>query len=497
MNAVIYCRVSTKEQVDNLSLATQERESRRFCQQNGYGVARIFIERGESAKTADRPQLLAMLDWCSKHKDAVDVVVVYAVSRLARQQYDHHTIRMMLSRYGISLRSVTEPIDDSPTGKAMEGMLSVFSQLDNDMKSERTKAGMRARMLMGKWSHQAPICYLNSSEPSLVPDPRKAPLIAEAFQRMGSGQYSLSEVAAHVSALGLRGKTGKPITAKYLGKILVRPVYKGLIVSKSNGVSAQGDFQPIVTEETFELAQAALARNGKAKTPRRRVRSEFPLKGTLRCAKCDRPVTASTSKGNGGSYSYYRCPSNCVKGRQEDVHGDFVALLRRLQPTQGVMRLFREIVLDVLKTRGEEAQRARGLLQRRLDQLLDRKNKLFDLRLDEKLDEASFDEQLERYQEQIGDVRLQLAEAQGEELDAEATLDFADYALRNAARLWSGFDVNQRLRFQRLLFPAGLPFDGEGFGTTEISPVFKMLEPATDVAGSMASPAGFEPSPKA
>jgi hypothetical protein len=116
------------------------------------------------------------------------------------------------------------------------------------------------------------------------------------------------------------------------------------------------------------------------------------------------------------------------------------------------------------------------------------------LRLDGKVDDASFDEQLDRLQREIGEARLRLGEAQTEELDVEATLDFADYALRNAARLWQGFDVDQRIRFQTLLFPAGLPFDGEGFGTTEISPVFKMLEAATDVTGSWASPAGFEPS---
>ena len=488
MNAVIYCRVSTKEQVDNLSLGTQERESRRYCERAGYGVARVFVERGESAKTADRPQLLAMLEWCRKNKDTVDVVVVYAVSRLARRQYDHHTIRMMLSRYGISLRSVTEPIDDSPTGKAMEGMLSVFSQLDNDMRSERTKAGMRARMQLGKWSHKAPLGYLNSKVPSLEPDPQVAPLVAEAFQRIASGRYSLAEATAYVNALGLRGRNGKPLEPKRLDRILRSPVYKGLIVSKNSDTSAQGDFQPIVSEETFDVAQAALERNGKAKSPRLRVRPEFPLKRTLRCARCSKPLTASTSKGNGGEYAYYRCRENCVKGRQEDVHLAFVTLLRRLEPTEGVMRLFREIVLDVWRTRGEEARRARGRLQERVDRLLDRKNKLFDLRLDGKVDEASFDEQLERLQDQIGELRLQLAEAQAEELDIESTLDFAEYALRNAARMWQGFDVEQRMRFQRLLFPDGLTFDGKGFGTGTISPVFKVLEPSTNVKGSMASP---------
>ena len=496
MNAVIYCRVSTKEQVDNLSLSTQERfvgaQTRRVSR---FGVARVFVERGESAKTADRPELLAMLEWCRKNKDTVDVVVVYAVSRLARQQYDHHTIRMMLSKYGVSLRSVTEPIDDSPTGKAMEGMLSVFSQLDNDMRSERTKAGMQARMQLGKWSHKAPMGYLNSKEPSLEPDPQVAPLIAEAFQRMASGRYSLTEVTAYVNALGLRGRNGKPVEAKRLDRILRSPVYKGLIVSKKSAISAQGDFKPIVSEGRFELVQAALERNGKAKAPRRRIRPEFPLKGTLRCARCSKPLTASTSKGNGGEYGYYRCRENCVKARLEDLHDGFVRLLQRLEPTAGVMRLFREIVLDVWKTRGEEARRARGTLQARVDRLLDRKNKLFDLRLDGKLDEASFDEQLERLQDQIGELRLQLAEAQAEELDVEAMLDFAEYALRNAARLWQGFDVHQRMRFQRLLFPEGLTFDGDVFGTAKISPVFKLLEPSTSVKGSMASLRGFEPSP--
>jgi hypothetical protein len=263
---------------------------------------------------------------------------------------------MMLSRYGISLRSVTEPIDDSPNGKAMEGMLSVFSQLDNDMRSERTKAGMLARMQLGKWSHQAPIGYLNSSDPSLALDPQAAPLVSEAFERMASGQHSLVEVTAHVNALGLQSKNGKPIRPKRLDKILRNPIYKGLIVSNKNGLSAQGDFEPLVTEETFELAQAALDRNGKAKSPRRRVRPEFPLKGTVRCATCAKPLTGSTSNGNGGRYSYYRCPNNCVKARQEAVHGAFISLLRRLEPTQGVTRMFREIVLDVLKSRGEDAQ---------------------------------------------------------------------------------------------------------------------------------------------
>jgi DNA invertase Pin-like site-specific DNA recombinase len=44
-------RVSSKEQVSNLSLATQEAECRRFCASRGYEVAAVFTDAGESAKT--------------------------------------------------------------------------------------------------------------------------------------------------------------------------------------------------------------------------------------------------------------------------------------------------------------------------------------------------------------------------------------------------------------------------------------------------------------
>ena len=67
MSALIYCRVSTKEQVANLSLSTQRRACRDYCKRQGFGIAGEFIEEGESAKTADRPELQRLLCFCREH----------------------------------------------------------------------------------------------------------------------------------------------------------------------------------------------------------------------------------------------------------------------------------------------------------------------------------------------------------------------------------------------------------------------------------------------
>jgi hypothetical protein len=54
MHALIDCRVSTQQQNKNLSLPAQRKECARFCKAHGWTVNRVFIEKGESAKSADR-----------------------------------------------------------------------------------------------------------------------------------------------------------------------------------------------------------------------------------------------------------------------------------------------------------------------------------------------------------------------------------------------------------------------------------------------------------
>ena len=89
-------------------------------------------------------------------------MVVYNLTRVARERYDHFALRAHLKSLGISLRSATEPIDDTSTGKLMEGVLAAFAQFDNDVRSERTRAGMRAALELGRWTFRAPLGYLNA-----------------------------------------------------------------------------------------------------------------------------------------------------------------------------------------------------------------------------------------------------------------------------------------------------------------------------------------------
>ena len=139
MKAVAYCRVSTKEQVKNTSLETQQQAIRAYCAREGIEVVRVFLEEGESAKTADRTQLRELLAYC--RSNAVDFLLVWKFDRFARDLGQHIDLRAKLRGLGVEVRSVTEPGGADPAGKLMENVLASFAQFDNDVRAQRTREG--------------------------------------------------------------------------------------------------------------------------------------------------------------------------------------------------------------------------------------------------------------------------------------------------------------------------------------------------------------------
>ena len=98
VGAVIYVRVSTKEQTENLSLPTQLRACEEYCRRQGYEVLERFHEEGESAKSTDRSQLQNLLTFCRLNKGRVHFVVVFNLTRFARDKYDHFALAPCCSR---------------------------------------------------------------------------------------------------------------------------------------------------------------------------------------------------------------------------------------------------------------------------------------------------------------------------------------------------------------------------------------------------------------
>ena len=289
-------------------------------------------------------------------------MVVYNLTRFAREKYDHFALRAHLKSLGISLRSATEPIDDTSTGKLMEGVLAAFAQFDNDVRSDRTRAGMKAALELGRWTFLAPLGYLNApkwsnSEPGARPGARAARAAGVRGSRDGTVHEAGSDRAAPPSraCAAARGCTLSP---QSFGQMMRNPIYVGKVESPDYGVSTQRRLRAAVDEATFYRAQAVLDGRVVVAAPRQRNHPDFPLRGFVRCESCGRPLTGSWSKGRNGHYAYYHCQRRCraVNVSKAALEGAFADELALLQPTPGYMRLVKDRVLYVWEQRRAEAK---------------------------------------------------------------------------------------------------------------------------------------------
>lgn len=239
----------------------------------------------------------------------------------------------------------------------MEGVLAAFAQFDNDCRSDRTRAGMKAALELGRWVFLAPIGYLNAPRAmgkSLMLDPERAPMVRRVFEEYAIERFTKQQVLERSRTWGLTNRRGRPLTSQAIGVLLRNELYAGVVDVTEYGVHGKrGDFEPLISEGLFYRVQAVLSGRAPSTTPQQRAHPDFPLRAFVRCASCGRGLTGSWSKGRSEYYAYYHCRPGCravnvTKAKLEGLFADELALL---QPTPGYMRLLKESVLQIWKAR--------------------------------------------------------------------------------------------------------------------------------------------------
>ncbi|MBD3223057.1 hypothetical protein GF314_17650 [bacterium] len=275
-------------------------------------------------------------------------------------------------------------------------------------------------------------------------------------------------------------------------------MYAGWIDVKGWGGTHRGDFEPLVDQATFDRVQAILDGNVSRAVPRQRNNPDFPLRHFVRCANCDTPLTGSHSRGRNRTYAYYHCRSKgCsdqIRVRKEILEEAFVDLLRQLQPRPGLLALFRAIVTDAWQRRYDEAAAHRKTLEKRLEGLQERKSSLIEAHVYKHvISQDDFEREQDKLNAEIALVRIEIHDATLEEYDVEGVLAFADQVLADGARLWAEYDLDQKQRFQQLVFPEGLAFDGTNYRTAPTGGLFTYLQEIDAEKVGVASPTGLEP----
>jgi DNA invertase Pin-like site-specific DNA recombinase len=142
--AALYVRVSTSEQDTNM----QETELRQYVESRGWEYV-VYRDKAQSGAKNDRPALNAMLSDLRRRK--FDVVVVWALDRLARSLKQLLTIGEECRSLGVDLVSLRQNIDTTlPAGRLTFQILGAVAEFERELLRERVKAGMAQARRTGK-----------------------------------------------------------------------------------------------------------------------------------------------------------------------------------------------------------------------------------------------------------------------------------------------------------------------------------------------------------
>lgn len=472
-NAVIYCRVSTKEQAEEGgSLKTQEKLCRSYALQNKFHVVRVFVEEGESAKTKDRTKLKLLLEYCTNKKNNVSVVIAYKVDRIARNLDDYRYIKVLLKRYGVEIRSTTEHIEDTPAGRFMENMIANVAQFDNDVRAERSIGGMRDAIREGRYVWGAPFGYTNAvvEGKTNIIQTERASIALKLFLEVAKNEDSVEKVRERLLSEGLEVRPGKKISRAYCFKILRNELYAGWIVKF--GERHRGKFDPIVPQEIFDQVQRVLNRKSHRGYTYQSDRAEFPLRRFVK-HPTGKKITGAWSKGLYRKYPYYRfvgIPKSDI--RSEKLNTLFQDLLSKFEYNKSELEEFKNCFTTVINrsTVGFAAQKEK--LKRNILELEFRQNALVDKGIKGVISDELLKSQLTLIDEQLLNVRAELLKYPDVIEDFENIFERVKKLLHNLSSAWECAPIKEKVKLQWFVFPKGITLVNGELRTTEISSVF-------------------------
>ena len=479
----LYRRVSSDEQARHgHSLGAQDDAQRAFVAHNRLTIVGAYSDEGFSGRSFDRPDYKRMQ---AEHTTGqADFLLVTKWSRFARNHTDAVAEIERWRRRGVEVQAIEQWINYADPNHLYQLVFNLVEpDVANRWLSINVRQGMRAALKAGRWVSAPPVGYVRvrdaDDRPALAPDPIQAPLIAGAFALAADGALPLDEVYRRAKAQGLR------VARSRFFVLLRQPAYVGrIVVPAVEGepeVEVLARHEPIVDEATWARVQLRFA---KPRTSGERKPNErFPLRGLLLCPTCALPQTSSVCGGREGKYGYYWC-HRCEKARRPAhrhrdaaVHDAFAAHLASVAVPPSVAAVWRELVRETAKEGAAEGKRRAAEVRRQIAEEETRRARAEDLFIDGRLDRTALDRATARVDERLRALAAQLREAEASaDVESAAHVQFALGVLTDLPALWARGDAEARRVLASTIWPAGVVFDGAGFGTSPASPVIALFD---------------------
>jgi site-specific DNA recombinase len=403
MRVALYARVSSERQDIDLSISAQLKALKEYASRNGHIVIKEYIDEAESGRSIDRPGFKQMIVATRQKPSPFEAILVWKLSRFARNREDSIIYNSLLRKQGVQVVSINEPVEDTPSGKLLEGIIEVIDEFYSANLSQDVLRGQGENASRGFHNGgRPPYGYTRvlvkdgaRTRTKLEPDPKRAPIVQRIFQEALAGK-GLKTIARSLNADRIPSHTGKKWGATSIEKILHNEAYTGTLVwgkrkkvmgpagNRSVPQRVEGAWSVIVDKTIFNQAQAMLAARAPTVTHPREVGSPYLLSGIMRCGICGAAMV-----GHGGKqrYQYYICGNARRKGREvcsspilpkNRIEGLVIDRIRGYVLTEDNLQELVRLTNEELIQASDECRKRQQILDDQIAEVDSRLGKLYD-----------------------------------------------------------------------------------------------------------------------
>ncbi|MBA7695809.1 hypothetical protein ES703_104448 [subsurface metagenome] len=333
MKVAFYARVSSDKQDVDLSMSAQLGALRDYASRNGHQAVREFVDEAESGRTAARPAFKEMIALARTKHPPFEAILVWKLNRFARSRADSVTYKTLLRNKGIEVISINEPVDDTPTGRLLEGVIESIDEFYSANLGQDIRRGMRENASRGFFNGSRPpyglrkVAVRDGARTRNKLEPESEDSVAlQVVQRifdMAVKDTGCKEIAKTLNREGFRTSKGERWGRVTVHKVLTNEAYCGTLVwggrpghpairSGEPPVRVENAWSAIIERETFQLVQQKMTSKSPQVTHPRTVPSFYLLSGLLFCS-CGRAMIGHSAKSH--THFYYLCSRNFKQGK--------------------------------------------------------------------------------------------------------------------------------------------------------------------------------------
>lgn len=411
--AVLYARVSTKEQADEgYSLPSQVKLLKEYAFKKDIKIAKQFTISESASGKQIREKFSEMVDYV-KDKN-IKIILVEKVDRLTRNFKDAILVNDWLEQdTSREVHFVKQNLVLHQNAKSHEKFqwdihLVLARNYINNL-SEEVKKGQLEKLKQGWYPCKPPLGYKTIGEKGHkihVQDKNTAHYIQKMYELYASGNYTTSKLVEIMYSEGLRSRAGKRVEKSRTHDMLRDCFYCGKMTW--NDIEYQGKHEPIISQDLWQKTQDILTRENSGGKYRKHF---YYLRGLVSCGVCDYGITAEKQK----DHIYYHCTGfdktcNNRKYTQEHVLED--QLLKGFDKIQiKNQRLLNWVKKALKESHSDEMSyhnKCFNNLNKRYAQTQTRLDMLYDDKLDGKITPEFYDKKFKQYSEEQDAILVQL-----------------------------------------------------------------------------------------